>query len=160
MLQEVKKYLLSVKDRTIGSQWARDGYQSVLDNNFHYNDSRVAKNRAKVGRAFFRGAQILLPLTTEWFEESLGRLTEVEMRRDTPLKEALANPLIMCPAMLLSMGADTAGVSVTLILSANNIAEGALFKAGVNAGSHILVDAIRYGVNRPHNFRGSPLALV
>ena len=55
---------------------------------------------------------------------------------------------------------DMVGDVVSLAVGVNNPAEGIALKGAINAGSHMLMDSIKYSVHNPPNFRGISMAAV
>lgn len=149
MRQEVKDYLLSVKDRALGMAFGKERYQMEIDQGY---DRGAGLYDGALG-VFF---QAMFPLTTEVVNAGVNYMWPPEISAG----RAITYACLGISAAFVTAGIDVAGDIASLTVGAVNPAEGILLKGVINAGSHMLVDAIKHGVNHLPNFGGTTAALV
>lgn len=155
----VGNYLLSVPERALGIRMGIDGYKiareaiSLNPDRPHTRLSRVndVLNRLSL---FMGGAstELLLPTTS-----ALMYTSAIEQRQgplNTPFNSLLESSRTV-EAMITGLCVVT-DLAVDLVAYTIPGPEAIQFKLGFNAASHVLVDALKAGVNNIHNFRNSP----
>jgi hypothetical protein len=139
MKEEVKNYLISVRDRSLGITLGRE------------------RQKEWDGRAGGIFLETMFPL---FIETSRSWDNFRDRHCSSSVVRAVALTGLELSSYFGAMGVDMVANGTAVVAGSQNIAAGILLKGAINAGSHMMVDAIKYTVNHPPKFSGISITTI